>query len=81
MRVCQCNTAAVSDCIPVDLVVNSVLAAAWYTVTYKPESTQIYNITTGTTNPHTWRQMSKYKCHDTCMMIYVWMVSWLQHLA
>ena len=59
MRVFKCNTEAVSDCIPVDLVVNAILAATWYTGTYQPTETNIYNITTGGTNPHTWREMSK----------------------
>ena len=51
---------AVADMIPVDLPVNMIVAAAWYTAVHKPKDVVIYHSTTGALNPHTWGEMSKY---------------------
>ena len=50
---------AVADIIPVDLVVNMILAAAWLTVLTKPGKVPIYHCTSGATNPITWGEVGK----------------------
>ncbi|OWF43207.1 fatty acyl-CoA reductase 1-like isoform X2 [Mizuhopecten yessoensis] len=47
----------VADIVPVDMPVNMMIAAAWYTAVNKPSSTLIYHCTTGSTNPFTWGEM------------------------
>ena len=49
------------DIVPVDIVVNGMIMAAWYTATHKNgHKAKIYQITTSSTNPVTWADMGKY---------------------
>ena len=44
------------DLIPVDIAVNTMISAAWYTAVVKTkQNIQIYQITSGSTNPVYWR--------------------------
>ncbi|XP_064480331.1 fatty acyl-CoA reductase 1-like [Ornithodoros turicata] len=51
-----CDLSLVTDMIPVDVVSDSVLAAAWYTGTNRPEKVRVYNVATGTDNPLSWHK-------------------------
>ncbi|KAL4711343.1 hypothetical protein ACJJTC_019184 [Scirpophaga incertulas] len=60
LRTMYLNNDIVADMIPVDLVVNGILAATWYTgKTYKENQTSeipIYNFVSGAQNPIKWGQ-------------------------
>ncbi|XP_035219500.1 putative fatty acyl-CoA reductase CG5065 [Stegodyphus dumicola] len=43
-----------ADIIPVDVVVNLMIAVAWYTATQRPNSILVYNCTSGSLNKTTW---------------------------
>ncbi|CAG9810069.1 unnamed protein product [Chironomus riparius] len=45
------------DCIPADLVVNSVIAVGWRSAILKPKEHLIYNITSSNKNAITWREV------------------------
>ena len=62
LRSVNLSEQAIADMIPVDLPVNLIVAAAWYTAVYKPKQAMIYHSTTGALNPHTWGEMSKCVC-------------------
>lgn len=49
-----CKADAVADFIPVDIVINILITAAWHTALTKPKDIQIYNCCTGELNPITW---------------------------
>lgn len=48
------NTQITADVVPVDVVINLMIAAAWRTATTKPSSPSIYNCVTGQQRPITW---------------------------
>lgn len=43
-----------ADVIPVDVVINIMLAVAWYTAVQRPNSILVYNCTSGSLNKLTW---------------------------
>lgn len=45
-----------TDLIPVDMVSNNVLAAAWYRGSGRTEKMLVYNMTSGADNPLTWQE-------------------------
>lgn len=51
---------AVADLVPVDTVVNLILAVGWHTAVHRPKSTQIYHCTSGALNPFKWSDMRTY---------------------
>ena len=70
LRALHYEPGAVADIIPVDLVVNMLITAAWFTVLSKPEKVLIYHqgflgknpwyhSTSGATNPVTWGEVCK----------------------
>ena len=60
MRSLNVDPNLVADLIPVDLPVNTMIAAAWYTGVHNPkQNAQIYQITSGSTNPIQWGDMGK----------------------
>jgi len=59
LRALRYKPDAIGDIIPVDYVTNLVVAAAWYTATYNPAETAIYNCCTGHMNPLTWDQFRR----------------------
>ena len=58
------------DIVPVDIVVNGMIAAAWNTATHQNgHKAKIYQITTSSTNPVTWADMGKYKIFNSIKKI------------
>lgn len=53
----MCNEDSIADFIPVDIVINLMVAAAWRTATTKPYGMTIYNCCTGETKPITWGKL------------------------
>lgn len=58
------NASAIADIIPVDMVINLMIATAWHTVegqslSSKMSKIKIYNCTTSTINPLTWGKVEK----------------------
>lgn len=66
----------VADIIPVDIPVNMIIAAGWYTAVTKPSSCLIYHSTTGSINPFTWGELGMWKsstpslCFHTCGVMF-----------
>uniref|UniRef100_T1I694 Fatty acyl-CoA reductase n=1 Tax=Rhodnius prolixus TaxID=13249 RepID=T1I694_RHOPR len=54
-----CNDKYLVDIIPVDIVVDSLIVAAWHTATFRRGSVPVYNCTSGTINPILWRELGK----------------------
>jgi fatty acyl-CoA reductase len=48
---------AVLDIIPVDIVINILVASAWHTGINKKQETTIYHCTTGGLHPFRWSEM------------------------
>lgn len=53
-RTIICEQDYVVDVVPVDIVINLVIAAAWRTATSKPCEMKVYNCVTSKQNPVTW---------------------------
>ncbi|XP_033326344.1 putative fatty acyl-CoA reductase CG5065 [Megalopta genalis] len=51
-----CHEDKIADLVPVDIVINLMICAAWRTATNRTKSIPIYNCCTGQQNPITWRQ-------------------------
>uniref|UniRef100_A0A8C5N2L9 Fatty acyl-CoA reductase n=1 Tax=Leptobrachium leishanense TaxID=445787 RepID=A0A8C5N2L9_9ANUR len=60
LRTMRASNNAVADLIPVDVVVNTTLAAAWYSGVNRPRNILVYNCTTGGTNPFHWGEVEYY---------------------
>lgn len=54
---CHCN--GVADLIPVDVVINLMIAVAWNTATHKANNILVYHCTSGTTNKITWGKLQR----------------------
>ncbi|XP_026322669.1 putative fatty acyl-CoA reductase CG5065 [Hyposmocoma kahamanoa] len=54
-----CKERYVMDIVPVDLVVNSCILAAWRQGVKKPGRCPVYNVTSGSINPLRWGEFSK----------------------
>ncbi|XP_061767965.1 fatty acyl-CoA reductase 1 isoform X2 [Nerophis ophidion] len=57
LRTMRANNDAVADLIPVDVVINLMLAAGWYTAVHRPKKALVYNCTTGGINPFHWGEI------------------------
>ncbi|XP_077674574.1 fatty acyl-CoA reductase 1 isoform X4 [Eretmochelys imbricata] len=57
LRTMRASNSAVADLVPVDVVVNTTLAAAWYSGVNRPRNIMVYNCTTGGTNPFHWGEV------------------------
>ncbi|XP_010143957.1 PREDICTED: fatty acyl-CoA reductase 1 isoform X2 [Buceros rhinoceros silvestris] len=57
LRTMRASNSAVADLVPVDVVVNTTLAAAWYSGINRPRKVMVYNCTTGGTNPFHWSEV------------------------
>ncbi|CRK97592.1 CLUMA_CG010977, isoform A [Clunio marinus] len=53
----MCNEESVADFIPVDMVINLMVAAAWKRALTKPAGMTIYNCCTGEVKPITWGRL------------------------
>ncbi|KAK9507276.1 hypothetical protein O3M35_007173 [Rhynocoris fuscipes] len=54
-----CNDKYLVDIIPVDIVVNTLIVAAWHTATFRRGSVPVYNCTSGSLNPILWRELGQ----------------------
>ncbi|GLH03063.1 Fatty acyl-CoA reductase, partial [Gryllus bimaculatus] len=61
-----CNERLVMDLIPVDFVVNSLIAVAWHTATYRPNAVRVYNCTSGSKNPVRWFEFGRLTQKHAC---------------
>lgn len=55
-RTMLCRKDKVADLVPVDIVINLMICAAWRTATHRTDTISIYNCCTGQQNPITWKQ-------------------------
>ncbi|XP_024883964.1 putative fatty acyl-CoA reductase CG5065 [Temnothorax curvispinosus] len=55
-RTMLCHEEKVADLVPVDIVINLMICAAWRIATQPTDSIPIYNCCTGSQNPITWKQ-------------------------
>ncbi|XP_034974522.1 fatty acyl-CoA reductase 1 isoform X1 [Zootoca vivipara] len=63
LRTMRASNNAVADLIPVDVVINATIAAAWYSGVNRynrPRNIMVYNCTTGGTNPFHWGEVESY---------------------
>ncbi|KAF1665585.1 Fatty acyl-CoA reductase 1, partial [Aptenodytes patagonicus] len=60
LRTMRASNSAVADLVPVDVVVNTTLAAAWYSGVNRPRNVMVYNCTTGGTNPFHWGEVLEF---------------------
>ncbi|KAH8354957.1 hypothetical protein KR093_002911 [Drosophila rubida] len=59
-RTMMCEKNYVADMVPVDIVINLMIAAAWRTATRKSNNLLIYNCCTGQRNPIIWSEFVKF---------------------
>ncbi|CAL8235721.1 unnamed protein product [Boreogadus saida] len=60
LRTMRAANDAVADLVPVDVVINTTLAAAWYSgaqMHNRPKNIMVYNCTTGGINPFRWGEV------------------------
>ncbi|XP_078139076.1 fatty acyl-CoA reductase 1 isoform X3 [Centroberyx gerrardi] len=60
LRTMRASNNAVADLVPVDVVINTILAAAWYSGSQRlnrPKNILVYNCTTGGINPFHWGEV------------------------
>ncbi|KAM3609502.1 uncharacterized protein V6R79_015928 [Siganus canaliculatus] len=60
LRTMRASNDAVADLVPVDVVINTTLAAAWYSGSQRfnrPRNILVYNCTTGGINPFRWGEV------------------------
>ncbi|XP_029908864.1 fatty acyl-CoA reductase 1 isoform X1 [Myripristis murdjan] len=60
LRTMRASNNAVADLVPVDVVINTTLAAAWYSGSQRhnrPKNILVYNCTTGGINPFHWGEV------------------------
>ncbi|XP_072758219.1 putative fatty acyl-CoA reductase CG5065 isoform X2 [Anoplolepis gracilipes] len=56
IRSIVCNANLVVDVIPVDFVVDTLICASWHNVVQRNDTIRIYNCTSSTLHPITWRE-------------------------
>nr|XP_008194927.2 PREDICTED: fatty acyl-CoA reductase 1 isoform X1 [Tribolium castaneum] len=54
-----CDDKCTMDLIPVDIVVNTIITAAWHTAAHPSNTMRVYNCTSGTTNPISWKEFGR----------------------
>jgi fatty acyl-CoA reductase len=59
IRTMKGNRHAIADIIPVDVVINLLIASAWYKGTKKTKDTLVFNCTSGQINPLRWEIIEK----------------------
>lgn len=59
MRTMLYDESAAADLIPVDTVINLMIATAWHTAVHRPNSLMIYNCTSGALNTITWGDIER----------------------
>lgn len=63
-RTIICEKDYLCDVVPVDIVINLVIASAWRTATSKSPDMQIYNCVTSQRNPITWGEFVNYSIQN-----------------
>lgn len=58
-----CHENKIADLVPVDVVINLMICAAWKTATSRPNGIVVYNCCTGQKAPITWKEFVR-KCFD-----------------
>ncbi|XP_063220031.1 putative fatty acyl-CoA reductase CG5065 [Bacillus rossius redtenbacheri] len=66
IRSIVCDQKLVMDVIPVDFVVNTLIAVAWRTATHRSNTVQVYNCTSGSLNPILWEEFGQLTQKETC---------------
>ncbi|EFN86604.1 putative fatty acyl-CoA reductase CG5065 isoform X1 [Harpegnathos saltator] len=56
VRTVVCNEDLVVDVVPVDYVIDTLICASWYNATQRTNTIKIYNCTSSTMNPISWRE-------------------------
>lgn len=74
-RTMLCHDSKVADLVPVDMVINLMIVAAWRTAKSRPDGIAVYNCATGMQNPITWKEFVDYsfvfmRKHPLCDMIW-----------
>ncbi|KAL0280989.1 UNVERIFIED_CONTAM: hypothetical protein PYX00_002125 [Menopon gallinae] len=59
LRSIICDEELIMDVIPVDIVVNTLITAAWQTARHRMKNVQVYNCTSGTINPIKWHEYGR----------------------
>lgn len=59
LRTMLFDSRACADLIPVDMVINLMIAVAWHTATTRPKSVTIYNCTSGMMNGIKWGEIER----------------------
>jgi fatty acyl-CoA reductase len=54
------NRNSIADIIPVDLIVNMTISAAWFTAVSNNSKVMVYNCTSGQINKFTWGMLEEY---------------------
>uniref|UniRef100_T1H3J8 Fatty acyl-CoA reductase n=1 Tax=Megaselia scalaris TaxID=36166 RepID=T1H3J8_MEGSC len=56
----MCKKDVIADMVPVDIVINLMITAAWRTANHKSDHMTIYNCCTGKNHPIAWGQFVDY---------------------
>ncbi|KAG8267568.1 hypothetical protein J6590_048187 [Homalodisca vitripennis] len=54
-----CDEQLIVDIVPVDIVVNTLIAAAWHIFTFRSNSVRVYNCTSGSLNAIHWHELGR----------------------
>lgn len=60
LRTMLYNSKACADLIPVDMVINMMISAAWYTAKQRPSTIKVYHCTSGELNGIKWGDIENY---------------------
>ncbi|XP_076754544.1 fatty acyl-CoA reductase 1 [Xylocopa sonorina] len=58
-RTMLCHDNKIADLVPVDIVINLMICAAWRIATNRTKTIPVYNCVTGQQNPITWKQFTQ----------------------
>ncbi|XP_054161213.1 putative fatty acyl-CoA reductase CG5065 [Oppia nitens] len=58
LRSMNYNSKATADIVPVDIVINLMIAIVWFTATQRPNGVLVYNCTSGSLNKFIWGQLN-----------------------
>ena len=66
LRVMKCEVDGIADMVPVDMVNNCMISVGWITGLRPSPRPLIYQYTSGTVNPFTWRDLCKSLLSTQC---------------
>ncbi|TGZ53773.1 Fatty acyl-CoA reductase, partial [Temnothorax longispinosus] len=67
-RTLLCHGDKVADLVPVDILINLMICAAWRTATQRTDTIPIYNCCTGQQNPITWKRFIDLSISTYCRL-------------